>query len=164
MPRIAIESSTARTVRIAGREYVYFGGCNYLGLAHAPEVRGAFARASERFGLSSGASRATSGNSVEHEALETELASFLGVECAVLCSGGWSADLAAIEALGAARDRAVIDERAHASLCDGARAANLELAPFRHADASHARELASARTPADARAPADARTPADAKA
>ncbi|MEO6708145.1 MAG: hypothetical protein ABI054_01110, partial [Planctomycetota bacterium] len=61
-PRVAIEASSARTVAIGSIEYLYFGGCNYLALAHEPRVVAALREGAARYGISSGAARETTGN------------------------------------------------------------------------------------------------------
>ncbi len=136
MSELRIESSSARTVRIGTGEFVYFGGCDYLGLAHHASVRDALIETTSRFGVSSGASRATSGTTSEHLELERELAQFVGAEAALVTSDGWTADLAATETLARRRRSARIDARGHASLFDAARAASLEIESYANVDAA----------------------------
>ena len=50
-----------------------FGGCNYLGLGHHPDVIAAVTRGLQNYGLSTTASRETTGDTVAHDALEREL-------------------------------------------------------------------------------------------
>lgn len=111
-----VESSTATTVRVGGRELLSFAGTGYLGLAHHPEVLDATAEALRRCGLSASASRTTSGNFADHEHLEEALAEFMGVEAAVLLPDGWLADEAVMEAYGDELDTVLVDADAHASL------------------------------------------------
>lgn len=111
-----IEASTATTVRIGGRDLLSFAGTNTLGLAHHPEVLEAAREALARCGLSSAASRTTSGNFADHEHLEEALAEFLGVEAALLLPDGWLADEAVMEAYGDELDTVLVDADAHAAL------------------------------------------------
>jgi 7-keto-8-aminopelargonate synthetase-like enzyme len=123
MTRLAISRSTATTVEIDGRELLYFGGCGYLGLAHHPEVVRALQDGLAKYGVSSGASRETTGNTIEHYALESELAQWLGCEAVVLTPDGYTANFAAT--LGAMSHSGLtthVDENAHPSLLDAGRA------------------------------------------
>ena len=56
--RLAVERASARTIVLAGREFLFFGGCGYLALAHEPRVLAALADGAARLGVSSGAARA----------------------------------------------------------------------------------------------------------
>jgi 8-amino-7-oxononanoate synthase len=145
----AFTAATATTVTIAGRTLVSFAGCNYLGLAQHPAVLRAAADAIERFGLSTSASRRTTGHTRLHAELEHDIAKALGADAALLLPDGYTANLAALQAL-AARGvtDALIDERAHRSLFDAARLAGIPLRTFRHADAADAASSAL-HTPSD---------------
>lgn len=148
MPAMPFAACTSTTVTLSdGRVLVSLGGCNYLGLSHHPAVMGAVAQAIGRFGLSSTASRETTGNATPHEALEREAASFLGVPSALLTPDGYIANVAACQGLAALGiGRAIIDSRAHASLRDAAKAAGLRISLFEHGDVgSLSRELARAK-------------------
>ncbi|VAX36197.1 hypothetical protein MNBD_PLANCTO03-2286, partial [hydrothermal vent metagenome] len=137
MPATPITACDATTVTLPdGRVVLAFGGCNYLGLANHPRVLRAVIEATTRYGLSTTASRETTGNAEPHEALERELAAFLGVERTLLVPDGYLANIAACQGAQAAGCRhAVLDSRAHASMKDAAIAAGLRVSCFDHADA-----------------------------
>jgi 8-amino-7-oxononanoate synthase len=145
MSRLPIESSTPTTVVMGGREFLAFSGCNYLGLSHDPRVLAAVTRGLQRFGISTGASRETTGNVVEHEALERDLAAFTGFESGILTPEGFTANIALAQGLAAIGVRcAVIDEKSHRSVSQAAIAAGLELRTYAHLDAADAARVARA--------------------
>jgi 7-keto-8-aminopelargonate synthetase-like enzyme len=148
MPRLPITTSRSVQVEIEGRSLLYFGGCDYLGLAHDPRVMAALAEGTQRHGVSAGASRETSGNRVIHELLEAELAIRLGCEAALLVPEGALANLAAVQGLVAEFpgrfERALIDELAHPSLADAARGAGLACESFTHLDCAELNRRLSA--------------------
>lgn len=137
MPATPIAACDATTVTLPdGRVVLSFGGCDYLGLSSHPRVVRAVVEATARYGLSSNASRETTGNAEPHDALERALASFLGAERALLAPDGYLANIAACQGLAAAGfTQAVLDGRAHVSMADAARAAGLVITRFDHADA-----------------------------
>ncbi|HZW10801.1 MAG TPA: pyridoxal phosphate-dependent aminotransferase family protein [Phycisphaerales bacterium] len=135
MPATPIVACDATTVTYAdGRTLLSFGGCNYLGLANHPGVIATIGQATARYGLSSSASRETTGNAASHDALEAELADFLALERVLLVPDGYTANIAALQALAGSVTHAVIDARAHVSLRDAANTAGLEIVPFHHRD------------------------------
>jgi 8-amino-7-oxononanoate synthase len=142
MPKYAVESATASTARIQGREYIVFAGCNYLGLAHEPRVIEAAVLGLRRFGLSTSASRETTGNTQAHDELEHRLADLLGTEDCVVVPDGYTANLAACQALARSHTWAIIDERSHKSVHESAFAAGFQIVTFRHGDMDHAQLLA----------------------
>ena len=73
-----------------GKEKLVWSLNNYLGLANHPEVRKADADAAAEYGLAlpMGA-RMMSGNSNEHEKLESELSSFMGKEDTIIINYGY---------------------------------------------------------------------------
>lgn len=142
MGRIPIEASTATTVTVDGRELLFFGGNNYLGLAHHPEVHAALCASVGELGLTTTSSRETTGNTTVHEALEHELAAFLGVDGAILTAEGYTANLALAQSLATDHRVALIDEKSHRSVLNAVDAAGLEVVKYRHMSAPHAAELA----------------------
>lgn len=144
MPRIGFESWEASSAVIDGRRRTVFGGCNYLGLAHNPEVHRAAIEAIGRWGLTTTASRETTGNTRAHEALEAEIASFLGKPAAILTTEGYTANIALLQGLAGDFQTAVLDERAHSSVVFAVRSAGLEVEQYAHLSAQGAVERARA--------------------
>lgn len=145
-----LDSCTATTARLNGREIITFGGCNYLGLAQHPRVTAAAAEAVGRFGLSASASRETTGNTRVHQDLEDTVTTFCGFEAGLLVPDGYIANLAATQGLAAAGFRfVVLDARAHASIRDAAGMAGMGVRTHAHLDAADARRsLESCQGPA----------------
>lgn len=132
MARLHVQSSTATHITIDGRDILAFGGCNYLGLAHHPAVARALVTGVETFGLSTTASRETTGNTVVHDELERDLARFTGQESAILVAEGYTANIAVAQALARTHGVALIDARAHRSLRSAASAAGLQVFEYEH--------------------------------
>jgi glycine C-acetyltransferase len=105
-----------------GKEHLVWSLNNYLGLANHPEVRKADADASAEYGLAypMGA-RMMSGNSNHHEALERELAEFVGKQDSFLLNYGYQGIMSAIDALVDRHDVIVYDAESHACIIDGVR-------------------------------------------
>lgn len=142
MPRIGFESWTASTGVIDGKQHVVFGGCNYLGLAHHPGVHHAVTQGLARWGLTTTASRETTGNTKAHESLEREIAAFMRMPAAILTTEGYTANMALGQGLAADHGVAVLDEKSHSSVVLGMTAAGMKVEYYRHLDAGHAIELA----------------------
>lgn len=142
MPRIGFESWTASAAVIDGKQHIVFGGCNYLGLAHHPAVHEAVVRGLAKWGLTTTASRETTGNTKAHESLEREIAAFMGMPAAILATEGYTANIALGQGLAGDHAVAVIDEKAHSSVVLGMSASGLRVVTYRHLDAKHAFELA----------------------
>jgi 8-amino-7-oxononanoate synthase len=107
--------------REAGETLVDLAGNDYLGLATHPEVRAAASEAVRVWGAGSTGSRLVTGTTVEHTALERELADFLGAEAALVFSSGYLANLGLVTALAGPDDLLVSDAANHASVIDACR-------------------------------------------
>ncbi|MBU6413001.1 MAG: pyridoxal phosphate-dependent aminotransferase family protein [Planctomycetes bacterium] len=146
MPRVPNSELTATNaifpVNGLPRRVLNFAGCNYLGLAHEPRVHAAAIRGMGRYGLTTTASRETTGNTDAHTGLERELAEFLGMDSAILTTEGYTANMALCEALGQSHKVALIDEKSHRSVGHAAEASGMRVMRYRHRDAAHAAELA----------------------
>lgn len=114
---------------------VDLAGNDYLGLSRHPEVIAAAAIALAGYGLGATGSRLVRGSTVEHAALESSIASWLGTEASLVYSSGYLANLGAIRALTRPRTLLVLDAHAHASLVDGCRLSGVETLVVPHADA-----------------------------
>ncbi len=144
MPGLPVIARTATSATLPDGSVVHtFGGCDYLALAHDRRVEQAIVDAVYVFGLSSNASRQTTGNTAAHNALESALAEFLQVEDCLLLPDGYTANIAACQGLAlpdttapASADQpvALLDTKAHASLLDSVKAAGLRLQRFAHRD------------------------------
>ena len=117
-----LEGEIAPHMNFRGKEHLVWSLNNYLGLANHPEVREADANAAAEFGMAypMGA-RMMSGNSNHHEALERELAEFVGKEDAFLLNYGYQGIMSAIDALVDRNDVIVYDAESHACIIDGLR-------------------------------------------
>lgn len=130
--RRTLDGPQSVRVRVDGRDFLSFSSNDYLGLANHPQVVQAFKQGLDRFGAGSGAAHLVSGHSLAHEALEEELAAFVGRPRALLFSTGYMANLGVISALAGRGDRVFEDRLNHASLLDGARLSGARLIRYRH--------------------------------
>jgi 8-amino-7-oxononanoate synthase len=129
----------ARTIlRYEGKPHPVINLCsyNYLGLANHPEVIAAAHDALTTHGLGACGSPTLSGMSDLHRELERRIAKFLGRESAMLFNSGFGGALGTISGLLRKTDVAVMDERSHLSLRDGAVLARSRVERFAHNDAS----------------------------
>ncbi len=120
---------------------VSFGGCDYLGLSKRPEVIEALRTHALEHGVSSSASRTTTGNRPPHDSLERTIANFVRTDAAILLPEGYMANLALCQSLVRTHPIALIDERAHSSVHNAAFAADMKVQTFSHMDPSAARVL-----------------------
>lgn len=121
-------------LHVDGRDYLSFCSNDYLGLANHPELIAAAHAGLEQFGVGAGASALISGHSSAHEALEDELAAFVGMPRALYFSNGYMANLGIIPALIGAGDTVFSDRLNHACLIDGARLSRAEFKVYPHND------------------------------
>ncbi|MFB6985564.1 aminotransferase class I/II-fold pyridoxal phosphate-dependent enzyme [Streptomyces sp. NPDC056304] len=133
-----------------GAEVCMLGSNNYRALSVNPQVIGAAQDAIALYGTSATGSRLLNGNLDLHEELEADLAGFFGYEAALVFATGYMTNLGVVSALAGRGDQVYLDEKAHASLIDGARLAKASGAMMRwfgHNDPDDlARQLAAAPT------------------
>ncbi|WP_210464971.1 aminotransferase class I/II-fold pyridoxal phosphate-dependent enzyme [Rufibacter roseolus] len=117
-----LEGEIAPRMTFRGKQVLTWSLNNYLGLANHPEVRKADADAAAEFGMAlpMGA-RIMSGNSNNHERLESELAEFVQKEDAFLLNFGYQGVVSIIDALVDRHDVIVYDAESHACIIDGVR-------------------------------------------
>lgn len=117
-----LEGEIAPHMQFRGKEHLVWSLNNYLGLANHPEVREADANGAAEFGMAypMGA-RMMSGNSNHHEALEQDLAAFVGKEDAFLLNYGYQGMVSIIDTLVDRNDVIVYDAESHACIIDGVR-------------------------------------------
>jgi glycine C-acetyltransferase len=117
-----LEGEISAHMQFNGKEHLVWSLNNYLGLANHPEVREADAQAAADYGMAypMGA-RMMSGNSRHHEALEQDLAAFVGKEDAFLLNYGYQGMVSIIDSLVDRNDVIVYDAESHACIIDGLR-------------------------------------------
>lgn len=117
-----LEGPISPRMKFNGKEVLTWSLNNYLGLANHPEVRKADADAAKEWGMAypMGA-RMMSGNSVNHIALEEQLADFINKESVMLLNYGYQGVVSIIDAVVDRKDVIVYDAESHACIIDGLR-------------------------------------------
>ncbi|MEK7286835.1 MAG: 8-amino-7-oxononanoate synthase [Nitrospirota bacterium] len=141
----AVDSEQDTTITISGKRLLSFCSNNYLGLANHPLLKQAAISAIEKFGVGAGASRLVSGNCSLYETLENEIATFKGVEKALVFNSGYTANVGILNALIGEDDWVYFDRLNHASLFDGVKMAGSRLRVYRHKDMDQLKKLLSER-------------------
>lgn len=127
-----------------GRELLAFASNDYLGFANHPDLVAALCAGAVQWGVGSGASHLVSGHLLPHEALEQELAAFVGFPRAITLSTGYLANLAIIPSLAGRGDAVFADKLNHASLIDAVQLARCDSQRYPHNNmAALARQLAA---------------------
>jgi len=126
---------------VDGREVISLSSNDYLGLTHHPRLRDAALAAVAEYGVGSGAVRTIAGTMSEHEALESELAEFKGVEAVLTFQSGFTANTGVIPTITGESDLIVSDALNHASIIDGMRLSKAPRKVFPHRDVAALREI-----------------------
>lgn len=132
-------SADARTeIEYDGKSQPVINLCsyNYLGLANHPEVVEAATEALRKYGVGACGSPTLSGMTDMHRQLEYAMAKFLGRDDTILFNSGFGGALGTISGLLRKADVAVMDDRSHLSLRDGAVLSRCRIDRFEHNDAS----------------------------
>src|ERR1700736_912630 len=132
-----LASADARTqIRYDGRPQRVINLCsyNYLGLANHPDVIAAAHQALKTHGMGACGAPMLSGMTDLHRELERRVAKFLGREDAMLFNSGFGGALGTISALLRKSDVAILDNRSHLSLRDGAVLSRCRAEKFEHND------------------------------
>jgi len=141
--RIRVRRSVTRRdgvrVEVDGRWLTGFCSNDYLGLSQQFEVAAAMQDAAAREGVGAGASHLICGHHALHDALEREIADWLGYPRGLLFGSGYIANLAVQQALLSEEDDLCVQDRLnHASLLDASRLAGCRLRRYPHLDAEGA--------------------------
>jgi 8-amino-7-oxononanoate synthase len=132
-----LAAADARTMISYGgkpRPVINLCSYNYLGLANHPEVLVAAHEALRTHGLGACGSPMLSGMTDLHRELERRVAKFLRREDAMLFNSGFGGALGTISGLLRKTDVAILDNRSHLSLRDGAVLSRCRTEKFEHND------------------------------
>jgi 8-amino-7-oxononanoate synthase len=132
-----LASADARTVINYGgkpRPVINLCSYNYLGLANHPEVLAAAHEALRTHGMGACGSPMLSGMTDLHRELERRVAKFLKREDAMLFNSGFGGALGTISGFLRKTDVALLDNRSHLSLRDGAILSRCRTEKFEHND------------------------------
>lgn len=109
-----------------------FSSNDYLSLRDDTRIKRAFEKGYARYPAGSGASMAVSGYHAIHSELEQAVAGLLGVDCALLFSSGYAANIGVVALLARLNAHLLIDKAMHASVYDGIKLANVDYTRYLH--------------------------------
>jgi glycine C-acetyltransferase len=137
-PELLSGADARTTINYAGKPRSVLNLCsyNYLGLANHPEVLAAAHEALRTHGMGACGSPMLSGMTDLHRELEHRVAKFLNREDAMLFNSGFGGALGTISGLLRKSDVAILDNRSHLSLRDGAILSRCRTEKFEHNDAA----------------------------
>jgi glycine C-acetyltransferase len=135
-PEMLASADARTTITYGGKPRPVINLCsyNYLGLANHPEVLTAAHEALRTHGMGACGSPMLSGMTDLHRELERRVATFLGREDAMLFNSGFGGALGTISGLLRKTDVAILDNRSHLSLRDGAVLSRCRAEKFEHND------------------------------
>ena len=135
-----MEGPPGALTRIDGREYLYFGGTSYLGLAGHAEVIHAACEALRRYGIHTATSRTGYGTSPLTLEAERLAAEFFGLAGAFYFASGYAGNHILIQAVADRADVLLADASAHFGLAEASRLLDRPVERFRHRDADDLRQ------------------------
>jgi 8-amino-7-oxononanoate synthase len=135
------EAASPGHVSVQGRDLIALCVNDYLGLACDSRVIEAARSASSLYGAGTRASRSLGGDTAVHRELELELADFKQAEAALLFGSGLTCNISTINALARTGDLVCSDALNHASIVDGCRLSDADVAIYRHSDIAHLAEV-----------------------
>src|SRR5881275_2060836 len=144
-PELLASADARTTIRYDGKSQRVINLCsyNYLGLANHPDVIAAAHEALNTHGLGACGSPMLSGMTDLHRELESRIAKFLGREDVMLFNSGFGGALGTISGLLRKSDVAILDNRSHLSLRDGAVLSRCRVNRFEHNDPASLEEALS---------------------
>ncbi|MHB8443028.1 MAG: glycine C-acetyltransferase [Patescibacteria group bacterium] len=123
---LTIESGQGPYLTINGDKKLNFCSNNYLGFASNKDIKKAAIDAINTYGVGTASVRSLSGTNTLHLELEGKLAQFKKAEAAIVLTGGYMANLCAIQTILDKDDVVVSDELNHASIIDAVRLSQVQ--------------------------------------
>lgn len=124
-PPLVIESSEGAYLTINGKKKLNFCSSHYLGLSTNPRIIKAAKEALDSYGTGTGY-RTLAGTHKLHVELEDALARFKKAESAIVLTGGYMANMTAIQTIIGKEDIVISDELNHASIIDAIRLSQVQ--------------------------------------
>lgn len=144
--RIITTPQSAHVDTTARKDVLNLCANNYLGLADHPELIAAAKASYDTWGFGLASVRFICGTQQIHKNLERKIASFVGMDDAILYSSCFDANGGLFETLLTADDAIISDELNHASIIDGVRLCRAKRYRYRNSDMEDLRtQLAAAR-------------------
>lgn len=119
---------------VEGRPVILAGTNNYLGLSYDPRCIKAAQDAAQQWGTGTTGSRLANGSFAEHQALESEIAAFYGLDHAIVFSTGYAATMGMCATLAGPGDVILMDADSHASIYSGVKQSGAEIIRFKHSN------------------------------
>jgi glycine C-acetyltransferase len=138
--RIITSPQNAEIDVAPGGRVINFCANNYLGLADHPDLITAAKDGLDRYGFGMASVRFICGTQDAHTLLEQRLASFLGMEDAILYSSCFDANGGLFETLLGPEDAVISDALNHASIIDGVRLCKAKRYRYANNDMAELRE------------------------
>ncbi len=123
------------------RDIINLTSYNYLGLSTHPEVLQACKETLDKYGMGASGAPLLSGTFDLHTELADKLASFKEQEACLLYSSGFGGNVGAIQGILRKGDIAIMDEKIHRSIVDGATLSGAKMTFFPHNDMKALEEL-----------------------
>src|ERR1700752_1077362 len=135
-----LDDEQAAVCTFDGKKVINLASNNYLGLTTHPKLREAALKATEEYGVGSGAVRTIAGTMKIHMELEEKIARFKNVEACVVFQSGFTANAGTVSSFLGKDDFIISDQLNHASIIDGPRLSRATILVFNHKDLGHAEE------------------------
>jgi 8-amino-7-oxononanoate synthase len=132
--RRVVQAKDGPQLQVDGRTLLSFASNDYLGLSQHPALIAAAQEAAARYGVGATASPLVCGHEGPHEALEAQLAAFVGRPRALCFGSGYLANVGLVPALVGRGDAVFSDALNHACLIDGVRLSRAEAHVYPHVD------------------------------
>jgi glycine C-acetyltransferase len=129
-----IGSPNKAVFTVDGKDVINLSSNNYLGLTTHPKLIAASVKATEWYGVGSGAVRTIAGTMNLHEELERRLADFKHTEASLTFQSGFTANTGVLQSLLKEEDVIISDQLNHASIIDGIRLSRAQRKVFPHKD------------------------------
>lgn len=120
-----VESPQGAYLIVKGKKKLNFCSNHYLGFASDERIKKAVKKAVDKYGIGTGY-RTIAGTNVLNVELEEHLAKFKSAEAAIVLTGGYMANMTAIQTILGKDDIVISDELNHASIIDAIRLAQVK--------------------------------------